>query len=953
MGGLEIDRIQEAVTTSRFDLTLIATERESGLHMVFEYATDLFDVDRIERMQRHWVTLLEAIVSNPDCPVAELGLLEQTERQQVLVDWNATTGLSPSTLLHEFVQKQARRTPMAIAVIDGTARVSYSELNGRANQLARKLQSVGVGPEVLVAVCTERCADMIVALLAVLKAGGAYVPLDPMYPKDRLAKILEDSHAKVMITQEPLTSVLPANSAQVLLIDRDWASIATESGADLDVPVTAENLAYVLFTSGSTGRPKGVAIEHRSASIFVQWAQTVFTPEELSGTLFGTSICFDLSIFEMFVPLSVGGAVIIAQNALALGDLPAANELRLINTVPSAIAELLRMNAVPNTVLTVNLAGEALPETLAREIYKQTSVRRLYNLYGPTEDTTYSTYTLVPRTGEVTIGRPIANTQAYILDSRRQPIPIGVPGELYLAGDGLARGYYGRDDLTAERFLANPFSQMPNARMYRTGDRCRYRADGTIEYLGRIDNQVKLRGFRIELGEIESLLAQHPAVQQAVVAVCEDPPGDKRLVGYIVPKSGRQISATDTRDYLRQSLPDYMVPAALVELDTIPLTPNGKVDRKALPSPDLPQGLIGIVVAPRNVLEEKLLAIWKQVLQNPGIGVTDNFFELGGHSLMAARLVSEMGESLERKIPLAALFRGATIEAMARVLRDGTESDVDPIVMKVQPGRTAPFFAVVAPGVNALGYAALAQAMGHQQTFYKLQSHRPVRRDAPITLDDMRTIARDYVAAMRAVQPNGPYFLGGMCAGTHIAEQMVLQLEAAGEKVALFAIFDTWVRQNSQVRWKWLVYYYRQRLRGMLGLSPKQQLRMVRDALTKKLYRVAILSQPVETSWSKLYWPGKDFQTPRFQAPVALFKRPTQPFYYIKDEAMGWGERSSGGVHIYRIDFPHRMLRDPYVRELASRLLESLSRTAPAPVERLQVWPAVSEHRSAPFDVEA
>jgi len=274
---------------------------------------------------------------------------------------------------------------------------------------------------------------MIVALLAVLKSGGAYVPLDPMYPKDRVAKILEDSHAKVMITQESLIEILPPHSAEVIFIDRDWPAIATESDANLDVPVKAQNLAYVLFTSGSTGRPKGVALEHRSASIFVQWAQTVFTPEELAGTLFGTSICFDLSIFEMFVPLSVGGTVIIAQNALALRDLPAANEVRLINTVPSAIAELLRMNAVPSSVLTVNLAGEALPETLAREIYQQTSVRKLYNLYGPTEDTTYSTYALVPRTGEVTIGRPIANTQAYILDRHRQPVPIGVPCELYLA----------------------------------------------------------------------------------------------------------------------------------------------------------------------------------------------------------------------------------------------------------------------------------------------------------------------------------------------------------------------------------------------------------------------------------------------------------------------------------------------------------------------------------------
>ncbi len=951
MGSLEIGGMPTASTTSKFDLTVTATERDSGLRLVFEYNTDLFDADRMQRMQQHWQTLLEAIVANPDCAVADLALLEPAERQQILVDWNATGTLAPSTLLHQFIQKQAERTPTATALIDGTSRVSYGELNSRANQLARKLQKLGVGPEVLVAVCTERCADMIVALIAVLKSGGAYVPLDPAYPKDRLAKILEDSHAKVMITQEHLTSILPRHAAELLFIDRDWPAVAHEPTDELDVAVTSQNLAYVLFTSGSTGRPKGVAIEHRSASIFVQWAQTVFTREELSGTLLGTSICFDLSIFEMFVPLSVGGAVIIAQNALALRDLPAANEVRLINTVPSAIAELLHLQAIPNSVLTVNLAGEALPETLAREIYEQTSIRRLYNLYGPTEDTTYSTYAVVPRTGEVTIGRPLANTQAYILDGRRQPVPIGVPGELYLAGDGLARGYYGRDDLTAERFVANPFSAQATARMYRTGDRCRYRSDGTIEYLGRIDNQVKLRGFRIELGEIESLLAQHPSIQQAVVVVREDVPGDKRLIGYVVPKPGQQLSATEARDYLRQGLPDYMVPAAIVELADLPLNPNGKVDRKALPKPDLPEAAPGTVVAPRDVVEEELLSIWKSALQNPAMGVTDNFFDLGGHSLMAAQLVSAMEEAFGRKIRLAALFRGATVEEMARVLREGSESAADPIVMKIQAGGTTPFFAVVAPGMDSIGYAALAQAMGPQQTFYKLQSHRAVKPDAPITLDEMVGIARDYVQAMRSVQPKGPYYLGGMCAGTHIGEQMVMQLEAEGEKVALLAIFDTWVRQNSHVRWKWSVYYYRQRLRGMLRMSLRRQMKMVLGALTKKMQRAATMQGPVETLWSKLYWPGKDFKPPHFQAPVALFKRPKQPFYYIKDEAMGWGERSQGGVHIYRIDFPHQMLREPYVRELAKRLLECISRAAPAPVERLQVWPKVRETVSSTIDV--
>src|SRR5437899_1235688 len=375
---------------------------------------------------------------------------------------------------------------------------------------------------------------MLVGILGILKAGGAYVPLDPAYPKDRLAAILEDGEARLLLTQGALLDRLPENWGEVIRLDADWREIAGESGENPVGNVKAENLGYVLFTSGSTGRAKGVALEHGSAATFIEWAQSVFTGEEVAGTLFSTSMCFDLSVFEMFVPLSMGGTVILVQNALLLPQLAAANQVTLINTVPSAIAELVRMNGIPASVKVVNLAGEALLPSLAQQIYEKTQVNKVYNLYGPTEDTTYSTYTLVPRGGEVTIGRPVSNTQVYILDGNRQPTPIGVPGELHLAGAGLARGYLGRPDLTAERFVPNPFSTKPGARMYRSGDWARFLPDGNIQYLGRIDHQVKVRGFRIELGEIEAVLTQHPAVRSAVVLAREDKPGDKRLVGYVV-----------------------------------------------------------------------------------------------------------------------------------------------------------------------------------------------------------------------------------------------------------------------------------------------------------------------------------------------------------------------------------------------------------------------------------
>ena len=495
----------------RFDLSLDLTERSDAIEAKLSYNTDIFEKTTIARMAEHFCTLVAGVAADPTRRIFDLQLLGESERNKILIDFNATARDYPRNLcMHDFFEQQVERTPEATALICQNERLSYGELNSRANQLAHYLREQGVGPEVLVGICFARSIEMLVGILGILKAGGAYVPLDPAYPQERLAAIVEDAKAPILLTMQSLTNVLPAHGARLICLDADWARISERSTENPDRNVAPSNLGYVLFTSGSTGRPKGVALEHRSAATFIQWAQEVFLPQEVAGTLFSTSICFDLSIFEIFVPLSMGGTVIIAENALALPKLPAAREVTLINTVPSAIAELVRLEGVPASVQVVNLAGEALPTSLAQRIYDKTAVSKVYNLYGPTEDTTYSTYTLVPRGAEVTIGRPLPNTQAYILDESRQPLPIGVPGELYLAGDGLARGYFGRDDLTKERFVPNPFAKQAGARMYRTGDLARFLADGNIQYMGRIDNQVKLRGFRIELGEIEAVLAKDP-----------------------------------------------------------------------------------------------------------------------------------------------------------------------------------------------------------------------------------------------------------------------------------------------------------------------------------------------------------------------------------------------------------------------------------------------------------
>ena len=442
-------------------------------------------------------------------------------------------------MLHELFEVQAGRIPDQVAVVCDHQMLTYGELNRRANQLAHHLRRLGVGPEVLVGLFIERSPEMLVGLLGILKAGGAYVPMDPSYPKERLGYILEDSKARILLTEESLVDKLPNFGGRSIRLDSDGAKIACESEENLLTPLKPDNLAYVLFTSGSTGRPKGVALEQRAAVNFVRWAMQVFTPQELAAVLFSSSVCFDLSVFEIFVTLSAGGKIILASNVLQLPTLPAKDEVTLINTVPSAVAELLRMGAVPASVRTVNLAGEALLDVLAERIYATTHADNVYNLYGPTETTTYSTYALVRRGSPVTIGRPIANTQCYILDANRNPVPIGVKGEMYLAGDGLARGYYGSPELTNDRFVPNPFSEESGGRMFRTGDLCRYLPDGNIEFLGRLDNQVKIRGFRVELGEIESILVEHPAVSAAAVVLREEEPGEKHLVAYIVPTRWR------------------------------------------------------------------------------------------------------------------------------------------------------------------------------------------------------------------------------------------------------------------------------------------------------------------------------------------------------------------------------------------------------------------------------
>ena len=530
-----------------------------------------------------------------------------------------------------------------------------------------------------VGICLERSEDMVAGILGTLQAGAAYVPLDPAYPKARLEYIAAAAGMKVLLTRRNFSGLFAAGNLPLLFIE----GFSAESDEEVINGASAPDLAYVLYTSGSTGQPKGVALENRSAVAFVSWARDVFTADELSGVLASTSICFDLSIFELFVPLCCGGKVILAENALALPALPAVGEVTLINTVPSAIRELLRVNGVPSSVLVVNLAGEPLQTAVVDKIYGDTSVRKVYDLYGPTETTTYSTFTLRKPGEPATIGRPLANEQVYILDKQMQPMPIGIPGDLFIGGAGLARGYLNRPDLTAERFLANPHK--PGERLYKTGDVARWREDGNLIYLGRSDHQVKIRGFRIELGEIEAVLKSHPSVGDAIVMVREDRPGDKRLAAYVVFRAGQQATADELRGCVARKLPQYMVPAHIVFLPQMPMTPNGKVDRQALPAPKPEEGSSRDFDPPREGLELQIAKIWGEVLGIDKVGATESFLELGGHSLMAVQVTSRLRATLAIDLPLTCVFEAPTARELASGINSGRWQTNAAPVLELKP----------------------------------------------------------------------------------------------------------------------------------------------------------------------------------------------------------------------------------------------------------------------------
>jgi amino acid adenylation domain-containing protein len=677
--ALTVNRIWVEDTMTKFDLEVHLRETAEGLKCSFVYNTDLFDRATIERMAGHYQIMLEEIAANPDQRLSELPLLTEAERHQLIVEWNNTSADYPrDKCIHELFEEQVEKTPDAIAVVFEDEQLTYRELNAKTNQLAYYLRKQGVGPEVLVGICVQRSLEMIVGILGILKAGGAYLPLDPDYPMERLEFMVEDAAVPVLLTQKHLAAMLPETSTKVVFLDTDKDVLALGNKCNPAIAVKPENLAYVIYTSGSTGKPKGVMISHMALCNHMVWMQEVFPLIPADKVLQKTLFTFDASVWEFFAPLLAGASLIVAapedhRDSALLIETIKKQQVTVLQVVPSLLNMLIEDNAIEKckSLRRVFCGGEVLPVRLC-ERFLMISNADLINLYGPTESCIDATFRIVSgrQTHDtISIGRPISNTQLYILDKHLQPVPIGVQGELCLSGNGLARGYLNNPELTAQKFIPNPFSEEPGAHLYKTGDLVRYLPDGNVEYSGRIDNQVKIRGFRIELGEIESVLAQHQSVREAVVVTREAMPGDRQLVAYVVPAEAASLSVSSLKDFLSHKLPSYMIPSFFVLLDALPLTPNGKIDRKALPAPDR-TGLITKenFVSSGTPTEEIIAGIWAEVLGLNQVGIHDNFFELGGHSLLATQVVSRLRKVFEIEIPLRTLFESPTVEKLAFAL---------------------------------------------------------------------------------------------------------------------------------------------------------------------------------------------------------------------------------------------------------------------------------------------
>jgi amino acid adenylation domain-containing protein len=939
--GLSFSTMPSESGTAKFDLTWEMWKYGDCLVVSCKYNTDLFVRATIERMVQHFTALLQSFVSSPETRLRELVMLSERENRQALVDWNLTAANFPrTTCWPTLFAAQVAATPQAIAVRSGETMWTYRQLDNKSRHLAHRLRALGVGPEVRVAICARHCSEAVAAVVAVLQAGGAFVPLDPAYPQERLEFVLKDAGVAVLLTHHDMESMFAGFAGTLLPLEAEIPEQPAECG-EVTSDLHPDSLAYVIYTSGSSGKPKGVMVSQQSLVNYLWWVNRQLLPAPSPTLPWLSNLAFDASLKQVLAPLIRGDEVLVVPDDMVLrpdlllaelGKRPQA----AINCVPSLwkmLSEAMQNGSapVPPVLTRLLIGGEQVSRELPKESWQLLPHLTITNLYGPTETTANALSGTLALGEEISLGRPLANTQVYVLDAELQPVSIGVTGEIHIAGVGLARGYLGRPDFTADKFVPNPFAGEPGERLYKTGDMGRYLSDGRIEFVGRLDDQVKIRGFRIELGEIETVLATHPAVREAVV-MARGEKTDKSLVAYVVARPGNAADTEELRQFMRRRLPEYMIPAHILFLAKLPLNANGKIDRKALPALEQRQQVEASLVAPRDRLEWEMACIWQEILGSDSVGVDDNFFALGGHSLLAVRLMAQIGKKFGVSLPLSALFAGPSVAQLASVVRRSETLAATPLVAIQPKGKRVPFFCVHPAGGNVLCFAALARALGEEQPFYGLEAKGLHGKEQPLTrVEDM---ADYYAKAVRECRPHGPYFLGGWSLGGVVALATAALLCEADEKVELLALFDAPVpgmvkksddadvlaamAQNAHVAVNSdeirslaeseRFAYVLAKARAAKALPPEVDEQQLRQLFAVYYYNVMALSNYVP----KIY-PGKIVL---FQAAANTEK---------ETHAAGWQKFAGGGFEVCPCSGSHTdMIAPPYVTELARELQRRL-----------------------------